>query len=105
MTSYDAKCPGCGIPFVFHVPDELISIETAAAKGIEKLRMPAWANPTDYLKVDIIDGKPGPWTHLYSDSNMEINGQNPVSLMCINMDYKTPYYMPFLPVRREGTRE
>lgn len=63
--------------------EELISINEAAERGIETLRKPVWASDTDYLKIDIIevDGvkKAGPWIHLYSDMNDEINGRNPVS--------------------------
>lgn len=75
-----------------------ISIEQAAAQDIERLRMPQWANPTDFLKIDILrDGKPGPWTHFYSDLNVEINGRNPVDILCVQMDYKAEVYEPYSP--------
>ena len=65
------------------MPDEpkLISINQAAAQGIDRLRQPRWANPEDYLKIDIIDGRPGPWLHLYSPANQAINGRNPVDML------------------------
>ncbi len=62
---------------------ELISINEAAARGIDKLRQPRWANQEDYLKIDIIEGKAGPWGHLYSPANMAINGKNPVDMMLL----------------------
>lgn len=59
---------------------ELISINEAAASGIERLRRPNWANPMDHLKIDIVNGKPGPWTHLYAPFNQECTGRDPVSM-------------------------
>lgn len=40
-----------------------------------------------YLKLDIIDGEPGPWTHLHDPMNIRINGRDPVSFMFVQMDY------------------
>lgn len=62
---------------------ELISINEAAARGIDKLRQPRWANPEDYLKIDILDGKAGPWGHLYSPVNETISGRNPVDMLLL----------------------
>lgn len=62
----------------------MISIKQAAAQGIRKLRMPEWAGPEDYLLIDIVDGKPGPWAHLYSPVNQMINGRNPVDILNLN---------------------
>lgn len=53
--------------------NDKISIEDAAAKGIERIRKEIWANPMDHLKIDIIGGCPGPWVHLYSPANSAIN--------------------------------
>jgi hypothetical protein len=60
-----------------------LSIREAAARGIERVRKPVWAHPCDHLKIDIIDGKPGPWTHLYAPFNKECNGRDPVDMLCI----------------------
>lgn len=60
----------------------LISIRQAAARGISRLRMPQWASNFDHLKIDIINGEPGPWAHLYSPSNISINGRDPVDITC-----------------------
>lgn len=73
----------------------LISIEDAAAAGIERLRLPVWANPLDHLKLDIIDGKPGPWTHLYAPFNKECNGRDPVDVLFMHMDYQAKDYLPY----------
>lgn len=61
----------------------MISINQAAAQGIDRLRQPIWANAEDYLKIDIIDGKAGPWGHLYSPINEAINGRNPVDMLLL----------------------
>jgi hypothetical protein len=71
---------------------ELISIVEAAAQGIERLREPQWANPMDHLKIDIIDGKPGPWTHLYSPMNESLNGRDPFDILVVSMDYNAKRY-------------
>ena len=74
---------------------KLISINEAAAAGIERLRDPKWMTPEDHLKIDIIDGKPGPWTHLFSPFNRECNGRDPVSIICTQMDYGTAGWEPY----------
>jgi hypothetical protein len=68
--------------------EELISIVEAAAAGIDKLRKPNWANPMDHLKIDIVNGEPGPWGHLYSPANEEINGRNPVDLLLHKREWR-----------------
>jgi hypothetical protein len=35
----------------------------------------------DHFKIDIVDGKPGPWLHLYAPFNKECNGRDPVDLI------------------------
>jgi hypothetical protein len=57
---------------------EMISIREAAARGIEKVRDPHWHHG-DYIKIDIIDGAPGPWLHLYSPLNVRLHGRDPYS--------------------------
>lgn len=61
----------------------MISIKEAASQGITLLRRPIWANPLDHLKIDIVDGQPGPWGHLYAPFNMECNGRDPVDIITI----------------------
>ncbi|WP_426106401.1 hypothetical protein [Massilia sp. TSP1-1-2] len=73
----------------------LISIDEAAAQGIERLRLPVWANPLDHLKIDIFDGKPGPWTHLYAPLNKECNGHDPIDVLCLQVDYTAKSYLPY----------
>lgn len=76
----------------------MISINQAAARGIDKLRSPKWANPNDYLKIDIVEGKPGPWLHLYSPINIDVNGRNPVDFLELDgRDEKC--FVPYEPTR------
>lgn len=65
--------------------DKLLCVAEAAAKGIERIRLSKWANPMDHLKIDIIEGRPGPWLHLYSPINVGCNGKDPVSFVWILM--------------------
>ena len=67
---------------------QLLSINEAASQGIERLRLPDWIIPEDHLKLDIIDGRPGPWTHLFGPFNKECNGRDPVDILCLSMDYE-----------------
>ena len=73
----------------------LISIDEAAARGINRLRMPRWANKLDHLKLDIIDGRPGPWTHLFAPFNKECNGHDPVDVLFTMMDYTAREYLAY----------
>jgi len=43
-----------------------MTLHEAAAKGIARVRLPHWADPGDYVKIDIIDGHLGPWGQLYA---------------------------------------
>lgn len=44
----------------------LMSINQAAERGINKLRRPNWSIPEDHIVIDIINGQAGPWIKLYS---------------------------------------
>lgn len=72
----------------------LISIRDAAVAGIARLRKPVWVHPCAHLKLDIIDGEPGPWTHLYDPFNRECNKRDPVDVLCISMDYDAKEWAP-----------
>ena len=62
----------------------MISITQAALAGIQRLREPQWANPEDYILIDIINRKPGPWVHLYSPINGPVCQQdNPQDILLI----------------------
>lgn len=74
---------------------ELISISEAAKLGINRLRLSKWATPEDHIKIDIINGKPGPWVHLYAPFNLECNGQDPVSVLSLGYDIFTAYWLPY----------
>lgn len=61
---------------------DMISLNEAAAQGIERVRKPNWANPRDYVKLDIVDGRLGPWLHLYSPINQTVLKQaNPQHIL------------------------
>ncbi len=66
----------------------MISINEAVTNGVTQIRKPIWANPSDYLKLDLMDGKLGPWLHLYSPLNELIGEPNPQDILCIgcNLD-------------------
>jgi len=64
----------------------LFSVNEAARQGIERVRKPIWANKFDHLKIDIIDGKPGPWIHLYAPFNLQCNGRDPVDILSLQHD-------------------
>lgn len=74
---------------------ELISVTQAAKQGIARIRKPIWANQLDHLKIDIIDGVPGPWLHLYCPFNKECNGRDPVNVLCIDSDYDAKEFEPY----------
>lgn len=78
---------------------ELISIREAAERGIERLRMPNWADPMDHVMIDIIDGKPGPWLHLFCPINKECNGRDPVDILWpiapMGMDVEAEGFEPY----------
>lgn len=68
------------------------SIKGAAAAGVERVRKPAWADPLDHLKVDIIDGEPGPWLHLWCPFNKACNGRDPVDVFAYQWDLSIPEF-------------
>lgn len=67
---------------------KLISINEAAEMGVERLRLSKWADKMDHIKLDIVDGKPGPWIHLWCPFNKECNGRDPVSQLSIMHPWK-----------------
>ena len=69
----------------------LMSINEAAAAGVDRLRKPEWRMREDHLKIDIIDGKPGPWTHLYSVTNLAFNKRDPVDILLLNPAFNMDY--------------
>ena len=58
----------------------LISINEAVKKNIDRVRLPIWANLLDHFKIDIVHERLGPWLHLYSPFNKECNGCDPVDI-------------------------
>lgn len=68
-----------------------MNINEAAAQGIERLRRPIWSDPMDHIKIDIIDGRPGPWIKLYCPFNQECNGVDPVQCLTGDMDRVTDF--------------
>jgi len=74
---------------------ELITIMEAAERGIERLRKPIWAASEDHLKIDIIDGKPGLWLHLFSPFNKECNGRDPVDFIATSGNLNAREFEPY----------
>jgi hypothetical protein len=64
-------------------PVPMMSLRDAAARGIERVYQPNWVGRMDHFKIDIIDGRMGPWVHLYSPQNKEINGRDPVDMLAL----------------------
>lgn len=51
-----------------------------------------WANPHDYARIDIIDGKRGPWMHLWARHTQEVcNFPTPQDVLNIEHDTTTDY--------------
>lgn len=76
-------------------PPALISINEAAQQGIERLRQPQWALSMDHLKIDIIDGAPGPWLKVFAPFNVYCNGSDPVPFLAYNYDLNTRNWQPY----------
>lgn len=49
----------------------------AAAAGIERVTNVRWPPMTAFVRIDIIDGKPGPWLHSYNLSDLETGMNTP----------------------------
>jgi hypothetical protein len=45
--------------------------------------------------IDIINGRPGPWLHLYAPFNKECNGCDPVDMLGIGSDYNAKEFEPY----------
>ena len=73
---------------------KLISITEAATLGVDRLRLPVWADKMDHLKLDIVDGKPGPWLHLFAPFNKKCNGRDPVDFLWAMGAMKTDINFP-----------
>ena len=73
----------------------MISIKEAAAWGIERVRKPIWQNSLDHVKIDIVEGAPGPWLHLWCPFNTECNGRDPVDVLAYQWDLSVPEFEPY----------
>jgi len=74
--------------------NNLISINDAAENGIDRLRLPKWAME-DHIKIDVFNGKLGPWVHMYSPFNLECNGRDPVDVLIDNCDIDAKEWMSY----------
>jgi len=62
----------------------LLSINAAAAAGIDRFRDPKWVNKLEHLSIHITeDRKPGLWIRLHSPNNVAINGRDPVERLLV----------------------
>jgi hypothetical protein len=73
----------------------MLSIKEAAKQGVERLRKPIWANPLDHVKIDIVEGKHGPWLHLWCPFNTECNGRDPVDTLSHQWDLDAPIFVAY----------
>jgi hypothetical protein len=73
----------------------LISILEAAELGVQRLRKPVWANPLDHLQIDIVDGRPGPWLHIWCPFNKECNGRDPVDMIAYTQNLGMREFEPY----------
>jgi len=49
----------------------------------------------DHLQINVANGKPGPWTYLFSPFNNECNGHDPINLLFTQMDYDAEEWLPY----------
>src|SRR5262249_49772487 len=83
--------------------NKFISINDAAATGVDKLRKPYWANADDHIKIEIVNGKAGVWLRFYSDLNETLGNPNPVELLGISADYEKKEWIAWeAPWKLEG---
>lgn len=77
--------------------EHLVSLNDAAKAGCLRLRKPVWANPLDHFKIDLVDGKIGPWIHLWAPFNKECNGRDPVDILVFQerVSLDTPEYVVY----------
>lgn len=73
----------------------LISINDAAARGTDRVRMPRWANQFDHIKIVILDGTVGPWANLFAPFNVKCNGHDPQELRLTEADCNECVYVPY----------
>ena len=62
----------------------MATIQELAEQGIERMRLPSWRSPTDYIKIDFIHGGIGPWVHLYSRLNEVVGSENPRDILFLD---------------------
>lgn len=60
-----------------------MTLAEAAAAGIKRVRLPNWADAHDYVKLDIIDGRHGPWGHLYAPCQADLGLPRPHNFLII----------------------
>lgn len=75
--------------------DPLISIEQAVLLGVDRLRLPRWANAMDHIKIDIVNGNLGPWVHLFCPMNRATNGDDPFDTPIGEFETRIPQWEPY----------
>lgn len=74
---------------------KLLSIHSAVAAGIERLRRSNWVGRMDHLQILIIDGHLGPWAHFYSPMNGSLKNTEPVDIMILQTDRSEEVWLPY----------
>jgi hypothetical protein len=59
-----------------------MTLDEAAKQGIAHLRKPVWADPHDYILIDLFDeGTRGPWLHLYAPVQKTLGYPSPQNIL------------------------
>lgn len=92
-----------------------MNFSEATGRGLCRLRLARWANPEDYVRIDVFDdGTFGPWAHLFSPVQPVIGVPTPQTMLafsCDSADYEE-YVGPVNaadtaphPIQRNGWRK
>ncbi len=65
-----------------------MTLRDAVHKKISRVRLPHWAEPTCYLKIDLFRDGHGPWVHLYSPVTQKaIGAPCPQDILCLTFPW------------------
>lgn len=57
-----------------------------AKLGVSRVRLAVWANPEDYVRLDLFDGMHGPWLHLYAPVQAVLGYPSPQDVLAASPD-------------------
>lgn len=74
-----------------------MTLQQCAESGHDKVRKPYWAFATDYMRIDINNGRVGPWGHLFAAEQQEMLGQpTPQDILLVTLT-KDDDWVPYTP--------